>query len=261
MEVEMKRLSTFNKWPSDAVYPSELAYSGLYYKGYEDEVECFSCQIRLRSWRKEDDPVQKHKNANPHCDYIEQILGNGTSSENNIQTGPRLDEDGTNNIFNDAGSENINLTDDYAAANLSPIPSVAVSSRQFRSTVLSTSLLVADNKPVQNTITSKSNLLSNENDMKFEKFRLASFCDWPKSDFIKPEVLAKDGFFYMGTGDRVQCAFCKGILRTWEPGDDPEVEHTRHYPECGFVLGNDVGNVPLSVDPRRKINAIRVGTL
>ncbi len=39
---------------------------------------------------------------------------------------------------------------------------------------------------------------------------------WPL-DFVSPEELANSGFFYLNE-DRVQCAFCRGIVSGWEPG-------------------------------------------
>jgi hypothetical protein len=63
---------------------------------------------------------------------------------------------------------------------------------------------------------------------------------------MEPRDMAKCGFFYYNEGDKVQCAFCLGILGQWEPGDDPKDEHLRHFPRCPFMLGLPVGNVPSS---------------
>ncbi|XP_064634420.1 uncharacterized protein LOC135492142 [Lineus longissimus] len=85
--------------------------------------------------------------------------------------------------------------------------------------------------------------------MKKEADRLESFNNvWKKGDVISPEELAKSGFYYAGTGDRVRCAFCNGVLRNWAVGDRAPAEHRRHYPTCPFVLNLNVGNVPSSQD-------------
>jgi len=88
--------------------------------------------------------------------------------------------------------------------------------------------------------------------MRNEKERLKTFgmVQWPLP-FISKESLAKAGFFYLLNRDRVQCAFCKGTVCDWEDGDDPLREHLRHFPRCSFLLGHDVGNVPLKKDPIR----------
>jgi hypothetical protein len=54
--------------------------------------------------------------------------------------------------------------------------------------------------------------------------------------------MAMAGFFYYNKGDCVQCAFCLGILKQWERGDNPWAEHKRHFPRCPFILNLPVGN-------------------
>ena len=83
-------------------------------------------------------------------------------------------------------------------------------------------------------------------DYRKESERLKSFANWPSYVTAQPEELAKCGFYYLGPDDRVQCAFCKGILRCWEPADTPMGEHRRHFPECPFLTDQQsVGNIPL----------------
>lgn len=88
--------------------------------------------------------------------------------------------------------------------------------------------------------------------MKNEWTRLRSFyirrtARWPVS-FISPEDLANAGFFYLNS-DRVQCAFCRGIVTGWERGDRPLTEHSRHFPRCPFIMEENVGNIPINTDP------------
>ena len=89
--------------------------------------------------------------------------------------------------------------------------------------------------------------------LRFERNRLATFKKWPSGAKVSAADLAKSGFSYTGSGDRVQCVFCKGILRNWEVGDRPHIEHRKHFPRCPLVLGIEKGNVPLppSQTPRR----------
>lgn len=78
-----------------------------------------------------------------------------------------------------------------------------------------------------------------------EAARLDTFANWPVPEIVTPEQLAKAGFYYQGTGDKVKCAFCSGIVGFWEAGDDPEKEHRRHFPSCPFLYNIPVGNIPL----------------
>nr|XP_053782601.1 baculoviral IAP repeat-containing protein 7 isoform X4 [Desmodus rotundus] len=73
-------------------------------------------------------------------------------------------------------------------------------------------------------------------EMGSEELRLASFCDWPPTTTVRPELLAAAGFFHTGRQDKVRCFFCSGGLQTWERGDDPWTEHAKWFPRCEFLL-------------------------
>uniref|UniRef100_A0A3B5LIP3 RING-type E3 ubiquitin transferase n=1 Tax=Xiphophorus couchianus TaxID=32473 RepID=A0A3B5LIP3_9TELE len=83
--------------------------------------------------------------------------------------------------------------------------------------------------------------------MREEVERLRTFQNWPADAPVASGDLAKAGFFFLGSGDKVQCFCCGGVLRFWEQGDSPAVEHKRHFPTCSFILGQTVGNIPLTV--------------
>lgn len=69
-----------------------------------------------------------------------------------------------------------------------------------------------------------------------EKERLKTFTNglWPVS-FIKPEDLAKTGFYYTNRGDRVRCIYCNILIGEWDIDDIPEEEHRLHSPDCEFL--------------------------
>ena len=98
--------------------------------------------------------------------------------------------------------------------------------------------------------------------LRFERNRLATFKKWPSGAKVSAADLAKSGFTYTGSGDRVQCVFCKGILRNWEEGDRPHIEHRKHFPRCPLVLGMEKGNVPLppGQTPRRQSSSSNTPT-
>ena len=87
--------------------------------------------------------------------------------------------------------------------------------------------------------------------MQDEKARLSTYSDWKFSYIVNPIDLARNGFYYIGFADTVQCAFCAVFVGKWEKGDVPEEGHALFEPNCPFVLGYEVGNVPLTVDPKR----------
>ncbi|XP_030069123.1 baculoviral IAP repeat-containing protein 7 [Microcaecilia unicolor] len=82
--------------------------------------------------------------------------------------------------------------------------------------------------------------------MRSEVRRLQTFNHWPPAFPVKAADLARAGFHFRGPWDRVQCFCCGGVLRSWEDGDHPLLEHKRFFPMCAFIVGKDVGNIPMS---------------
>lgn len=89
--------------------------------------------------------------------------------------------------------------------------------------------------------------------MEHEVNRFNSFAqNWPLK-YIKPVDLAKSGFFYLQSTDKVQCAFCHVIIDDWNVGQKPSNEHFKKSQKCPFLLSaTDVGNVPITEHPNRK---------
>ncbi|CAC5393831.1 BIRC7_8 [Mytilus coruscus] len=65
--------------------------------------------------------------------------------------------------------------------------------------------------------------------------RLDSFKYWPEHLTQSPEEMSFAGFFFTGIEDHCRCFFCGGGLRSWEPGDQPWIEHARWYQNCAFL--------------------------
>ncbi|XP_072295946.1 E3 ubiquitin-protein ligase XIAP isoform X2 [Eucyclogobius newberryi] len=81
--------------------------------------------------------------------------------------------------------------------------------------------------------------------MRSEEARLQTFSCWPASSHMRPCDLAQAGLYYLRQEDHVQCFCCGGMLGRWDQGDSAWGEHEKHYSNCHFVLGHDVGNIPL----------------
>ncbi|CAI9717319.1 baculoviral IAP repeat-containing protein 7-A [Octopus vulgaris] len=80
--------------------------------------------------------------------------------------------------------------------------------------------------------TSTENIIPNENEMLDMQKRLDSFENWNKSIPVTPTGLAKNGFYYLGYGDAVKCAYCSVQLRNWKENDDVHKEHRNFSPKC-----------------------------
>jgi hypothetical protein len=66
--------------------------------------------------------------------------------------------------------------------------------------------------------------------------RRSTFSDWPINAPVSPNILCDNGFYYMGMHDKVQCAFCGGVLSGWAKDDDVQHEHARHFGRCELVV-------------------------
>ncbi|KAK7072052.1 hypothetical protein SK128_002759 [Halocaridina rubra] len=82
-------------------------------------------------------------------------------------------------------------------------------------------------------------------DLMLESVRRLTFSNWTVS-YVDPDQLAKSGFFHRRTVDHVECVFCKGIVGYWDRGDQPDLEHRKHFPNCPFITGVVTGNIPIT---------------
>uniref|UniRef100_A0AAG5DBL7 RING-type domain-containing protein n=1 Tax=Anopheles atroparvus TaxID=41427 RepID=A0AAG5DBL7_ANOAO len=80
-----------------------------------------------------------------------------------------------------------------------------------------------------------------------EQNRLRTFARWPVA-FISPNVLARYGFYYLGTDDTVKCYFCTVEIGLWEPQDDVVEEHLRWSPFCPLLKKRPTNNVPINAN-------------
>jgi len=125
-----------------------------------------------------------------------------------------------------------------------PAGSIGQSASSIRQPAVSIQAAPSSNFPVPTPVTAPIDRTKPDFDLlKRESVRLSTYYDWPQTAKIQPLVLAKEGFFYAGCSDRVQCVFCREHLRNWVVGDDPSREHRRHFPNCSFVRRKDRHNI------------------
>jgi hypothetical protein len=82
-----------------------------------------------------------------------------------------------------------------------------------------------------------------------ERYRRRTFNagGWPSRCPANVDELAREGFFWIGQGDRTRCAFCDGSLGNWERGDPPvNQQHRRFFPYCKRARREPCPNVPAS---------------
>ncbi|GIY03979.1 e3 ubiquitin-protein ligase XIAP [Caerostris darwini] len=90
-------------------------------------------------------------------------------------------------------------------------------------------------------------------EFKCERKRLETFRGWLNRYPVR-EHLAHYGFIYLNSADRVQCVFCKVVLCDWKRRHNPLQRHAETSPDCPFLRGLNVGNIPL----QREYNTVRL---
>ena len=85
-----------------------------------------------------------------------------------------------------------------------------------------------------------------------EADRMKSFATW-SAKTIQPSELARCGFFYLGSSDRVQCFSCTKIFSHWNYGDSVAKAHKSHSPLCKMVRGIEEKNDALPDEQRESV--------
>ncbi|XP_071990298.1 baculoviral IAP repeat-containing protein 2 [Engystomops pustulosus] len=68
-----------------------------------------------------------------------------------------------------------------------------------------------------------------------ELYRISTFSKFPSSSPVSERSLAKAGFYYLGTDDKVKCFKCGLMLDNWKRGDNAIEKHKKFYPSCSFI--------------------------
>ena len=245
MAVEMYRLITFGTWPRKNEFPQPtlLVSAGFYYTGEDDKTKCFSCDGEVSNWKSDMYPDDVHRKRFPDC-----LLVKGEETRHKPMR---------------PSEEVVVKVEDFFIKKANDLRFISrntsIVKQPTNSYGMTTPILVNLRKPKvasgspEGSLESLSSISSSSpimaidyNDMRFEQARLRSFAHWPKSDMIRPSNLARAGMYFIGPGDRVQCAFCKGKLEGWIRGDNPLDEHRKHFgARCRFMQGAQVGNVPI----------------
>ncbi len=234
-----------------------LAPSCAVVLGHSDNVPM--SLISTNSYAEEDDGFQDSHDAT-----VEQGAESTTNTglDQLYEFMPKI-RDFEASMSGDSAYGSMTLGERLASFNLDPAPPVTMpsvttssapagpSAAAVREASRRTFTSSGTNPPTESLSSLSSNPNIDSSQIKLESYRLSTFDNgWPESAFVGPPELAKNGFYYLGSLDRVKCAFCSGILRNWRPDDRPDQEHRRHFSHCPFVRGLDVGNVTIEDEMR-----------
>ncbi|XP_046563792.1 E3 ubiquitin-protein ligase XIAP-like [Haliotis rubra] len=89
--------------------------------------------------------------------------------------------------------------------------------------------------------------------------RLRSFDSWPlKCVAQKPEMMARSGFFYIGSADRARCFHCGVTLRDWDTDDYPPCAHRQWSENCPYVQQLDVDGMKKEIEGWEREEKLRI---
>jgi baculoviral IAP repeat-containing protein 2/3 len=254
--------------------PGNLSENGFYYCGQSDTVKCFSCGGVISNWSAGDDVKTEHQKRYPDCLFVLGRANDVKFGAGNVVVKKEMAAASPGKDVFGSGAQQLNSLEDIQysgfadrATDTQPrMSSFKATSDSILDELHSLSAVVpqehdrADgttNTSARNPSRAPSQTLTEVdlNLVKYENYRLKTFEGrWSENSFMSPIDLAKAGFYYYGSGDNVQCAFCRGRLLNWKPTDTAMSEHQRHYPNCPFLQpGSNVGNVTAENEEYNKV--------
>uniref|UniRef100_T1JFM1 RING-type domain-containing protein n=1 Tax=Strigamia maritima TaxID=126957 RepID=T1JFM1_STRMM len=250
MKFERHRLDSYASWPANApIEAKKLAKAGFFYTGNEFTVKCFSCKRTIDEWNFGDQAIQKHTILSPNCDFVLNksdnvpVFAQRATLYTSISSQAEESLQSTNSTFPSTNPTFPSTNPSFSSTNStfssinSALPSTSRPQNLRIPFSISSASASGSDRSDEKTWESFGNFLS-------EAERLKTFRGWP-SKVVKPEDLARNGFFYLKDEDKVQCFFCRGVVGQWEDGDNPAIEHRKHFRSCPFICGYNVRNIPL----------------
>ncbi|XP_019644593.1 PREDICTED: E3 ubiquitin-protein ligase XIAP-like [Branchiostoma belcheri] len=253
--IESRRLATFDLWPDNSPVPPRLLAIAGFFCVDENTVVCFDCGGQFRNWKAGDNPFVRHVSEQKDCEFAKNLQVSQASTSN-VPNNDAMQGQAQQAVMESTTpssnswlhhSHNFNSNELYESHHTlcdSQCP------KDLNTDRLPTYFVdgISSDQPPRRQDTTRFTVGSNQyqtRNLNTERDRLTTYFDWPRDVLVSPEDLARLGFFYLGYRDRVECAFCGGVLHQWEAGDDPFIEHQRHYPHCPFVNGEATANVQL----------------
>ena len=221
MNQELHRLATFSSWPETAkASPIRLAKAGLYFNGQGDTTVCFRCSSLFDNWEEGDDPTERHRLRSSNCPVML-----GIDTENcplKLYQGP-----GSISTYRDC----TDACPETLPQGLLSVYNSAFSRAKRRA--------IFPEENVQHIDRNNPDF----HQLRQENVRLSTFDDWPSTAHTQPAELARNGFFFTGLDDRVQCAFCRRVFWNLNEGETLSVKHNLQCPEGPFTRGANCDNV------------------
>ena len=233
-------MASYLNWPQSAeVRPSALSRHGFTYEGQGERTRCVACDLVVENWQRGDEPQVIHRNKSPRCPFV---IAESSSSSRDVYDVPTAQSIRSQFQQLRVSEPQALIRSDSEILPSTTLPSSSSSAREPLASAAGPSVQPPNITPFSLIDRSHPDFIQ----LQSESARLLTFHDWPSAagHIVEPRDLAATGLFYTGHADRVQCAFCRGCLRSWRQGDRPDQEHRRHFPDCPLIRGAVTGNIP-----------------
>ena len=254
-------------WPKHEMLIALLASHGFYFTGHEDIVECHVCRVRIEGWSVNDDPLLRHLESEPNCQFIreqyqfsiEEICSQKfelyKSLKNREKSFKYWPIPGIVDIRElvDAGwfytgKDDITQcftcgcrNDEWKKGD----DPIAVHSKLSRNC----SFLMRQKSSSKVVI-----------DFSKEESRLQSFKHYPKKSKVLVDDLVKSGFHLLSLDPvvKVKCYSCELVAEVeWMEGKGPAGLHIKMSPDCPVAQDNeDTASLPGPIMSRRQLQNI-----
>lgn len=240
MEDNIKRLRTFKSLPECLEPFCSLSTKGYYFDPDGEYIICYICKNKHKNFQKKRLVELQHLET---CKHFIQPQKSIEEKDRKVDKPNYLEMKFTGDAqYRNADANNRHLSFDSNQQNKSN--NQKTDFRHYGAALPSPGR--DSNQPSQNFLREQMSNLNVSNqwdtsteDLSREEDRIRTFQNpshpWPLKSVIDEKELARVGFFYLGLGDRVQCYYCNGILRKWSLGDQPLLEHRKHFPNCPMV--------------------------
>lgn len=217
--------TSFSLWPPAVPLPgaiNDLVNAGFHYTGEGEIIACYSCKVKVESWKYGASPLEVHCRLSPNCHHLRMLREKELRNDRRgrRKKSPKsIRQNVDSNCLSSCGQKILSssLSSDQSSCN-TYLDSCMVSEQKEQET-----------RPLQRSQPS--------NDLKLRETRLQTFSASCPKDVLQAKLsLADAGFYYTGRNDVVKCAFCDGELHTSKFGSNPPWEsHLKIFPGCSFA--------------------------
>ncbi|AQQ79986.1 putative inhibitor of apoptosis [Leptopilina boulardi filamentous virus] len=232
------RLDSFeNRWPNTSICKKRLAKAGFFLSNERNgTTTCFSCNLKITSWKLYNNPLKVHIFKEPNCLYMNLLLNQlGTVIKNH-----EFHAFNSNCCYyceSEKIEKDIYL---YPCKHLSfscygcalTIKKCLVCRNNITAIIKECFI---ENEQIITTIQINLLTIIHHGIYFLKRDRKSSFKTWPKVLNHLKDDLIESGFFYTKFSDYTTCFCCNLKMHDWNIEDNPFIVHSKLSPTCNYI--------------------------